>query len=453
MSLEYRDGHFVDPQKLTQKHSRITPRRTAAGVLAAVLAVAGVGSLDKGSGQTVQLKDSTPSPSIGLVSTPRIETASPIPSLVATAEPSFGQVNSSLPAIAETASPTSSETPAEMGSFITLGNESDLSLESQRLIYTPDGHIPYITFSDGTRRYFITADVSTYAIDTNGETLQQAIQGKRATVDPNKPVYSSEQNTDYSYSGITSVFGLDANNQQHLTGIIHEEKRVAPDNSKGIIGSVAKIESFDGGLSWTNQQVLITGDNPAVNPGGESYSGAGEPDAIQIGDYLYIYHIDWSQGEHSDQIYLARTNIANGTIDGNVEFYTNNGFVAGQDSDLKPVIPVFTTDDPHDYTGLPSVSWNKDLNKYLMVFETNNGFAQTTSTDGITWETPKIFANFPQSQFDRQTMDDWFSYPTLVSDDSQLDDHVTTKNGTLYYSKGIWKAKYHELVSRDYSLK
>src|ERR1035437_9011663 len=100
MELEYRDGHFVDPQKQTSRHSRITRNRVLVGGLATILTVAGAGLLDKCSAQNPQ-NGNKPSPSIGLVSTPGTETPSPIPSLIATAE---------------TASPIGSES-AEMGSF------------------------------------------------------------------------------------------------------------------------------------------------------------------------------------------------------------------------------------------------------------------------------------------------------------------------------------------------
>lgn len=453
MSLERNNSHSVDQQKLNRKHSRITARRATVGALATVLTLVGCSDAKTN-------PDTKPTNSFADNghSTLRIETQIPTQILISSAQPtsvttpeaSISPIESAISS--EVPSPAASESTETKGDFIALGNENDLSLEAQKLIYTPDGHIAYITFSNETRRYFITAGVSTYAIDTNGESLKNAIKGKRINPSPAQ-VYSPNENPGYGYSGITSVFGLDSTNEQHLTALLHEEEWESAENHGGFRASIASVESFDGGLTWTNKQVLIKGDDIA-NPG-ERVSGAGQPDAIQIGDYLYIYHIDWSAQktvQHPDQIYLARAKVENGTIDTNLEFYTENGFIAGQDSDLKSVIPVFTTD-PHDYTALPSVSWNTDLNKYLMVIETNNGFAQTTSTDGITWETPKIFANFPQSQFDRQTMDEWYSYPTLVSDENQPNDHVITNSGTLYYSKGIYNASHHELVSRQFDLK
>ncbi len=348
----------------------------------------------------------------------------------------------------------STEVPQEKPDFITLGTEHNLSLIDQKLLWTPDGHMPYITFSNGTRRYFISSKVSTFAIDTDDQSLKSAIENNLVNPEKIQEVYSPEQNPGYNYTGITAVFSLDQENEKHLTALLHQEEWKTPTDGSGFRASVASAESFDGGLSWINKQVIIKGDDIA-NPG-ERVSGAGQPDAIQIGDYLYIYHIDWSAQkteQHPDQIYLARARVNNGTIEPSLEFYTNQGFIAGQTTDLKPVIPVPSNIDNAGYSALPSVSFNKDLGKYLCIFETNAGFAQTTSADGINWDEPKLIAAFPQTQAARTTMDTWYSYPTLVSDNLEDNDHTTRSTGTLYYSKGIWNASPHNLVARDYSLK
>lgn len=362
-------------------------------------------------------------------------------------------ISSPFEAFAQSNSPTKSP-EIKNNEFIQLGNqEIDLSLRELNLKYTPDDHTPYVTFSDGTRRYFISSEVSTFSIDTGGESLRKAIENKTVTAENIREVYGPEQNEGYQYAGITGVYQLDSNNEKHLTAILHEEERINPGDSFGFRASVAKVESFDGGLTWQNKEVLIKGDD-FVDPG-EKVSGAGQPSAIQIGDSLYIYYTDWSAGQktsHPDQIYLAKANIANGTIDSNLEFYTNNGFVSGQESDLKSVIPVPEKIENSGYSALPSVSYNDYLKKFVAVFETNVGFCYTTSEDGINWSDAELIARFPQTQGERKYGNIWFSYPTLVSDEDYDNDHTTGKIGILYYSKGEWSLKSHNLVAREFEI-
>ena len=363
-------------------------------------------------------------------------------------------------AIAQSPSPSSEvESPETKPKyeFIQLGgDEYNLSLEEQGLRWVPDGHIPYVTLADGTRRYFVTAKVSTHIIATNGENLKDAIQSGRVINQTNlREVYTPDVNAAYKngYTGITSVVQPNLSDLNHLIGVTHNEQHQSQGDGTGFTASVSIVESKDGGLTWTDTGKLLQGLD-TKEPGGQPVSGVGQPSSMIIGDHLYIWHIDWSaNGKHADQIYLSRISIDQDGQLGDFERLTNDGFK--QDAkieELKPVISV-PTDVPNAvYAALPSISWNTFLNKYLCVFETAVGFYQATSEDGINWDNYKLFAQSPVNYHDRETMDPWFSYPTLISDDAFENDHTTGSSGILYYSKGFWRAGSHNLVARDFEI-
>lgn len=398
-----------------ERERRILSTKLAAGIAAAALGVAVLGIATKCSAEA---EDAAVHP-----------TNRPVITLEPSLAPS--PIDAQTPVPVETPIPT--ENREVRDGFITIGPEIDLSLVEQNLIYAPDGHTPYLTFSGGKRRYFISSAVSTYMVETNGESLKDAIQADR--IDVQRVL---EPDSEFDYTGITSVFQLDEVNENHLTAILHQEERRSPEDVVGVKASVAKVESFDGGLTWINKQTLIWGANPGV-PGGPTYSGAGQPNAIQMGEYLYLYYIDWTQGQQPDQIYLARTKVANGTIDGNMEFYSNGNFGADLESQHTSVIPA-----PDGYSALPSISNNSYLNQLLCVYEGSRGFYQTTSIDGINWTQPILFAEFGNG-FNRYT------YPTLISDEMP-NDHTTGKNGILYYAKAPG-GQSHNLVAREFEIK
>jgi hypothetical protein len=350
--------------------------------------------------------------------------------------------------------PTATEHETKDGSVVLGTEESNLSLQPLGISWTPDGHIPYISLSNGQKRFFTVGPNKTFIIATPGLSLQEAVEQNLLESQRNvREVLGRAQNPEYNYSGITGVFQLNAENENHLTAVLHQEEWATETNGSGFRASVGVFESFDAGLTWTNGRTIMRGQDIAEP--GERVSGAGQPGAIQVGEYLYIYHIDWSAQkviQHPDQIYLARAKVVNGTLDNNIEYYTGNGF-SSYNLEMQPVIPVPSNIDNAVYSALPSVSWNNYLGKYLVVFETNVGFAQATSVDGLNWSESELILEFPQPQSERETTDVWLSYPTLVSDDNEPNDHATGKTGRLYYSKGHWNATSHNMVSVPFEIK
>ena len=329
----------------------------------------------------------------------------------------------------------------------------DLSLKNYGLQWSPDGHISYVTFPSGVRRYFIAGNQKAYLIESKANmTFEDTIKSNPVI----KPVFGPDANVSYrnNYATIAQVLQTDTNNPYHLFALTqYEQQALNPDgtfNYSNFTASIGLLESLDGGLTWKDFGPVIRGDDYLAP--GTKISGAGEPSAIIKDGYVYIYYIDWSaqtKAFHPDQIYLARTKILGDGL-GAFEFYTINGF-STIEADLQPVItPPFGN---AGYTALPSVSFNKYIGKYLMIYETNLGFMSSISTDGITWTNAKRIFTFPQAQSERKSGDIWYSYPTLLSDSSEDNDQTTQKTGNLYFSSGIWPNISHQPAKKTFNLR
>lgn len=332
--------------------------------------------------------------------------------------------------------------------------ETDLSLKNYGVEWAPDGHISYVTFPDGVRRYFVSGNQRSYAIESNSSlSLAQTIANNPSV----KESFGPDKNVSYrnAYSTIGSVLQTDTANPYHVYGFTqNEEQVVKPDGSldySNFTSTIGLLESLDGGLTWKDFGPVIRGDD-YLSPG-TKITGAGQPSAIIKDGYIYVYFVDWAaqiKAYHADQIYLARSKIQpNGSL-GAFEFYTSSGF-STLETNLQPVIGVPFADS--GYAALPSVSYNKNLGKYIATFEVNTGFVVITSNDGINWLNPKIFFTFPQTQSGKKIGDIWYSYPNILSDKTENSDQITQKTGNFYFSKGIWPNTAHQLTVRSFEIK
>jgi hypothetical protein len=337
----------------------------------------------------------------------------------------------------------------------TLGNEKNLSLLSKSVKWTPDGHISYVTLPNSSRRYFISGNQKTYMIDVSGSlSLTEAI-----SKNPNvKEIFGPDKNVSYRnyYATIDSVLQTDPKNLNHLVAFAqYEEQTTKTDGTNdyaNFTSSIGLLESNDGGQTWKDFGPVIRGED--YLPPGTKITGAGQPSAIIKDGYVYVYFVDWASGakiSHPDEIYLARTKISPDGSLGTFEYLTANGFYENA-TIMKPVITIPEGSDA-GYVSLPSVSFNKYLNQYLAVFETNTGFYSATSMDGINWNNEQLFLSFVQPQSNRQEGDSWISYPTLLSDNSEKTDGVTENKGNLYYGKGVWPNIAHQLTTAPFELK
>ena len=338
-----------------------------------------------------------------------------------------------------------------------LGNtENNLSLKPLGLQWTPDGHISYVTFPNGTRRFFLGADSDSYSLTVSSPiTLSQAVFSSPLLTKVSWPNINYPYKNGYSSLG--EVLQTDSSNPYHLQGLMQDEQwEVNPDGSlnyNNFTSGIVLSESFDGGQTWTDKTVLIRGDESL--PPGTRVTGVGQPSALIINGYVYIYYIDWSAQinvHHPDQIYLAISKInPDGTLNP-VQYYTSSGFSA-YPVNLKPVIPVPNVPNAN-YTALPGVSYNSDLGVYIATFETNIGFFEMSSRDGINFVRPKEIFSFPIPQDERNIGTTWYSYPSLLSDSTENSDQTTRLNGNFYYSKGVWSSiDGHNLVDRAFSIR
>lgn len=333
---------------------------------------------------------------------------------------------------------------------LALGTEKNLSLLSKGIQWTPDGHITYVTFPDGVRRYFIAGNQKTYTIDVNskdsptlaGNILNNTLQIK-ANFGPDPSVYYRD-----NYSTIDSVIQTQSSNPKHLIAFTQNEEQLRkPDGTydySNFTSSIGLLESYDGGNTWKDLGPVIKGDD--YLPPGARISGAGEPSAIINNGYVYIYFVDWPAHvnvQHLDQLYVARTKIFPDGGLGAFEFYTTSGFQKDE-SNLQPVIAV-PENDGQKYASLPSVSYNKYLNQYLAIYQTDEGFFQAVSSDGVNWTNQKEILPFTKPLSQRVTGDLWISYPTFLSDGSDPSDQTTDMTGNLYYGSGVWPDTPHQL--------
>jgi len=327
---------------------------------------------------------------------------------------------------------------------------SETSFQQEMLGYmswTPDGPITYYTTAGGERRYLLTGgqDNATYMLETDGkQTLAQIMGSGQINKDSFKEVYGPDINVQYRkyYAGITSVLQIDKSNKDHLLGITHCENRATRNDSATFTATVGLAESFDGGKTWNDKEPLIQGDD-VQNPG-EKVSGAGQPTAIynQKDGYVYILYIDWASGktiQHPDEIFAARAKANDNGSLGQIEYYTNSGFTTDfKPGNLKSVIPV-----PNGtnliYTALPSVSWNTELNQFVVTGEADNGFWMAQSQNLIDWSKPEIIYDFKQNGGKPHSIlkvgQKWDSYPTFL-DESKSNSKITGEKGLLYHSSG-----------------
>jgi len=338
---------------------------------------------------------------------------------------------------------------------ITLSESTeDLSLESYGIKWSPDSHIPYITLPNDTKRFFISGNQKTYYMDTSSSTtLAEAVKNNPQL----KESFGPDVNVVYrnGYSTIGSVLQTDKKNPLHVIGFSqNEQQKVNTDGSLDFANfttSIGLLESFDGGASWTDFGPVIRGDD-YLEPG-TKISGVGHPSALIVGDYVYVYYVDWASQTrifHPDQIYLARTKILEGgkRLD-KFEFYKEGGFSDGE-YNLKPVIEANAIENG-GYSALPSVSYNTALKKYLVIYETDRGFAAALSQNGLSWSKHKLIFYFSKPISQRAEGDLWNSYPSLLSDKTEPNDQTTSVEGNLYYSQGVWPNTAHQLTKKGFS--
>lgn len=348
-------------------------------------------------------------------------------------------------------------------SIIQFESGTEISLQEKGLWDVPDERIPYVTFPDGERVYFLPGRASSYAIrGSQNKDLTKLLKDPKTEVEK---VIGPDLLKPYKngYCTINNVFRLDTDNPYHLFAVTaneqHEQLSSGQLNWQRFTASIGWAQSQDGGKTWEDQGSIIKGQEslpPEKIPSGLAVAGAGQPSSIMKDGYLYIYHIDWPaqiKVKHPYQIFLARSKVEKFGLVGAMEFWTRDGFKQEvfpeeQIAVIKPPLSV----NQESQAALPSVSFNKAMNKFLAVYETQYGFCLTKSEDGIRWDDGEMILRFPQPQYPHHRGDIWYSNPTLISP-SESTDTETNDKGYLIYSKGVWETQPHQPVIRPFNLK
>ena len=334
--------------------------------------------------------------------------------------------------------------------YLSLGPEQTVDLARQGIENYPDTRMPFITLESGVKRYFVSANQRSYAVDCSNPL---DFPGKKfvEVFGPNREVPHRN-----GYATVNSVLNLDAKNPDHLTGIAHYERH--KETATGLdwrdyTGSIGMVESFDSGLSWEDKGVILSSKN-AIEPGNGRVSGVGQPCAIarqvEGQNYVYIYYLN----SNTFNICLSRAPIVSGNI-GRFEHWTKyNRFEQGEQINpetSKVIIPAPDTIKSKDkHTALPSITVHGD--ELWMIYETNESFKVCRSKNGIDWSNHETAFAFPSELYPPIPGQEWYSNPTLLSA-SESNDQSIGKEGYLIYSKGIRYQKPHFMGIRKFTVK
>lgn len=301
----------------------------------------------------------------------------------------------------------------------------------------PDGHTSFLRQADGSLKMWVAGGPRGYLLTTNNFT--DFGTGAREVIRP-----SNTESFDRNYAGPGSV--IPGKNKDELFMLYHGEYHPnAPDGFPFNAG-IGLAVSKDNGQSFERKGQIIKGKNNL--PAKDRVYGAGQPCAIVKDGYVYLYYIDWN-GQDPDAIHLARSPLDAGCQPGSFEKYNNGRFentgMAG------PSTPIVLPLKRGYYTALPGVSWNTELNKFLMICESNDGFYVSTSLDGVKWGPTQLLLQVKTANLSPFNGDAWNSYPTLLSPEKSSD-RETGKEMVLVYSEGRWKTSPHHMVKRRVSL-
>lgn len=307
---------------------------------------------------------------------------------------------------------------------IRFGEEK--SVDTHGLDWVPDTRTSYVR-SDNKYQFYFSAGREGFMAE--GISLQDLDQ-------PIKFVGPSIRQSEYGINCYRAPGTVFDDKNGNLWSLDHTEEWANADDGGNFTARIALSQSKDSGVTWIDHGVILDGQAP--QKAGYRVSGAGQPSGI-IGEadgvnFLYMYYTDWGVG--ADSIHLARAPL--GQIDNPDAWqkFNNGSFNSGSEGASSPVISP-----PYGevYSATPSVSWNEKIGKYTASFEGGTGFWIATSQDGIIWKNYQKIAEFPQAYDKVVSGTTRFSYPTLLSLDTN-NQFVTSNKGVLVYSKGVFNS-------------
>lgn len=330
-----------------------------------------------------------------------------------------------------------------------------LPLNTFGLIFTPDDHISYLKYQDGSMRAFWACGTTTGAgqtvamVTTNLAEFTPLVSNgtvARSVFSPDTP---GSEKFDSDYSGPGSVF-LAANGRD-LMMVYHAENHLFAGVHTGgfpFYCAIGLARSTDGGRSWSREGQIISGSQPhPTGPALRNAQGAGNPCLIAFDGYLYVFYADIVFNAGGDLIHVARAPISTDGRPGTWQKWYNGAFVepglGGRSSAVQRHVPPANVT---TYTGHPSVSYNSYLKRFLLVFQSSVGIHYSTSTDLVNWTVEGLL--FAKSNDAAET---FFAYPSFLSPD-EPSDQLTGQTGYIYYAKNAPGNTRHVMHRRAFNL-
>jgi hypothetical protein len=330
---------------------------------------------------------------------------------------------------------------------LTLGTKEDHLLDQGQfgVFCFPDEHMTFMRQSDNSNRFWIAGGATPQG---GGAAVASAIglttddfasfmpltlyDGNAvAGLGPSGP---GTENFDADYVGpgtvITASNGTDLlmfyHAENHLFNGVHYE--FSP-----FYSSIGIARSTDNGLTWNRVGQVITGVTPKPTQPPPGALGAAGPSVIVAQGYIYLFYLDVGNYDlFPDVVHVARAPVASDGAPGSWLKYYQGAFTEpGLGGMSTPVQNQVAPDDITKGAFWPDVSYNSCLGRFLMVFQTADGYYYSTSADLVTWTLQdKIFSFSP----DIDPNGPWYGYQTLISTD-QPNERVTSCSGFLYYAK------------------
>ncbi len=337
--------------------------------------------------------------------------------------------------------------------------QTEYRVDLPQMGWYPDGRIPFITQSDGSKLMWVSGIVN--GVQGSYPYTWSPSEGLNRYIGPNGFAPSVSRNqSDYTqyyrngYSGLTSVIKTNYG----LLGFTHDEEWVASQNGAGFRASVGIVVSKDGGLTFERAAGSPILGRRTLYPGGQ-VTGAGQPCAIKVTDrntgknYAYIYYTEWLPRDQftPNEIYLTKLELQNNGL-GAVESWTQSGFKntinAKAMPNLKPVLIYPRNLANANYSALAGVTFNTKRQKLLAIFETDLGVCATESENGLDWSSAELIIKYPVplSEVWQNPANSSYSYPSLV-DFSKVNDNFTGENLTMLMARGIGQARQHSMVA------
>ena len=238
--------------------------------------------------------------------------------------------------------------------------------------YYPDGHITVLP--DGNEYLMFWAEFESHR--SVGST--QFVEDQYA-LQPSSSVFGSRGNYDTYDNGGSWLMSVLREEGDNFIGFFHAEDHWYPHSSNDIAWkSLGVTYSKDKGKTWEEGKQIITSSTP--KPDTPTWGGTG--DCCVVWDHMNNRWLCYYQEHNISMAISYDTSGAPGTWKKYYQGdFTEDG-LGGVQSPLPGLISV--------PGGNPSVHWNTNLSKWVMVYHGWDGNIYiTTSEDGIDWDVPQ----------------------------------------------------------------